>query len=131
MHHNELAHPLAPTRAAPARGVGVTGWLGMKRTLGHSCSGTWLRPVPICTFTTRSTGVQSLDMATVTDTLRRVVERCGQTRYAISKATGIPQAVLSRFVANGRGLRSENIDRLCSHLGLVLTTKQGKSRKGR
>jgi hypothetical protein len=70
-------------------------------------------------------------MATVTDQLRRAVERCGQTRYAISKATGVPASVLSRFVASGRGLRSENIDRLCAYLGLVLTTKPGAARKER
>lgn len=70
-------------------------------------------------------------MATVTEQLRRAVEGCGQTRYAISKATGIPASVLSRFVASGRGLRSVNIDRLCAHLGLVLTAKAGKARKGR
>ncbi len=69
-------------------------------------------------------------MATVTDQLRRAVERCGQTRYAISKATGVPASVLSRFVADGRGLRSENVDRLCAYLGLVLTAKAGKARKG-
>lgn len=68
---------------------------------------------------------------TVTDTLRRAVERCGQTRYAISKATGIPASVLSRFVAGGRGLRSGNIDRLCDYLGLVLTKKPAKRGKGR
>ncbi|MDZ4686817.1 MAG: helix-turn-helix transcriptional regulator [Planctomycetaceae bacterium] len=67
-------------------------------------------------------------MATVTDTLRRAVERCGETRYAITKATGIPASVLSRFVAGGRGLRSENIDRLCTYLGLKLT-KTGTTRK--
>lgn len=67
-------------------------------------------------------------MVTVTDTLRRAVERCGQTRYAISKATGVPASVLSRFVAGGRGLRSENTDRLCTYLGLVLTAKPGKAR---
>lgn len=72
-----------------------------------------------------------MGMATVTDQLRRAVERSGQTRYAISKATGIPASVLSRFVASGRGLRSENIDRLCAYLGLVLTVKAGKTRKGR
>lgn len=69
-------------------------------------------------------------METVTDQLRRAVEECGQTRYAISKATGIPASVLSRFVADGRGLRSENIDKLCAYLGLVLTVKSGKNRKG-
>jgi hypothetical protein len=74
-------------------------------------------------------------MATVTDQLRRTVEGCGQTRYAISKATGIPASVLSRFVVSGRGLRSENIDRLCAYLGLELTKKTarntGKTRKDR
>lgn len=68
-------------------------------------------------------------MDTVTEQLRRAVERCGQSRYAISKATGIPASVLSRFVAGGRGLRSENIDRLCNYLGLVLAAKAGKARK--
>ncbi len=72
-----------------------------------------------------------MGVATVTDTLRRAVERCGETRYAISRATGIPASVLSRFVASGGGLRSDNIDRLCAYLGLVLTMKAGKARKGR
>lgn len=70
-------------------------------------------------------------MMTVTEQLRKAVENCEQTRYAIAKATGIPASVLSRFVAGGRGLRSENIDRLCAHLGLVLTVKAGKTRKVR
>jgi hypothetical protein len=65
-------------------------------------------------------------MMTVTDTLRRAVETCGQTRYAIGKATGIPASTLSRFVASGKGLRSENIDRLCTYLGLVLVNKAGR-----
>lgn len=72
-----------------------------------------------------------MSMTTVTDKLRREVERCGQSRYAISKATGIPASVLSRFVAGGRGLRSENIDRLCDYLGLTLTKKPAKRGKGR
>lgn len=65
----------------------------------------------------------------MTEQLRQAVETCGQTRYAIGKATGIPASVLSRFVADHRGLRSENIDRLCAYLGLVLTTKPDNARK--
>jgi hypothetical protein len=79
----------------------------------------------------RTIGVDWFGMATVTEQLRQAVERSGQTRYAISKATGIPASVLSRFVADGRGLRSESIDRLCAYLGLVLTAKPGGARKGR
>jgi len=67
----------------------------------------------------------------VSEQIRRAVERSGTTRYAIAKETGINESTLSRFVASGRGLSMPNADRLCSHLGLVLTTKAGKARKGR
>ena len=70
-------------------------------------------------------------MATVTETLRTALEGCGQSRYAVSKATGIPESTLSRFVAGGKPLRGENIDKLASYLGLVLTAKAGKARKDR
>lgn len=72
-----------------------------------------------------------LIMATVTATLRAALEGCGQTRYAVSKATGIPESTLSRFVAGGKPLRGENIDRLATYLGLVLTAKATKTQKGR
>ena len=69
-------------------------------------------------------------MAKVTETLRAALERCGQTRYAVSKATGIPESVLSRFV-HGQPLRGTNLDTLAAYLGLVLTAKMGKARKER
>lgn len=69
-------------------------------------------------------------MASVTATLRTALERCGQTRYAVSKATGIPESTLSRFVAAGKPLRGENIDKLAEYLGLVLVAKP-KTRKER
>lgn len=68
-------------------------------------------------------------MPSVTDTLRDALERCGQTRYAVSKATGIPQSTLSRFVAEGRALRGDNIDVLAEYLDLQLVAKASK-RKG-
>lgn len=67
-------------------------------------------------------------MATVSETLRRGLERCGQTRYAVSKATGIPESVLSRFI-HGQPLRGANFDKLADYLGLVLTAKAGSARK--
>ena len=70
-------------------------------------------------------------MPSVTATLRTALERCGQTRYAVSKVTGIPESTLSRFVASGKPLRGENIDKLAAYLGLTLTTKAGKARKDR
>lgn len=70
-------------------------------------------------------------MASVTETLRAELERCGQTRYAVSKATGIPESVLSRF-AHGQPLRGANLDRLAAYLGLVLVKKPGRiTPKGR
>lgn len=71
-------------------------------------------------------------MATVTVTIRTALRRCGQTRYAVSKATGIPESTLSRFAA-GKPLRGENIDKLCRYLGLKLVAdKSGaKPAKGR
>ena len=69
-------------------------------------------------------------MATITVTLRTALERCGASRYAVSRATGIPESTLSRF-AGGKPLRGENIDKLCAYLGLALMTKPGTARKGR
>lgn len=59
------------------------------------------------------------------------MEHCGQTRYAVSKATGIPESTLSRFVAGGKPLRGENIDKLADYLGLALTAKPTRTRKAR
>ena len=78
--------------------------------------------------TIRSIRVRSA-MPSVTETLRNTLEHCGQTRYAVSKATGIPQSTLSRFVAEGRALRGDNIDVLAEYLDLQLVAKASK-RKG-
>ena len=69
--------------------------------------------------------------ATVTTTLRQVLEQCGQTRYEVSKATGIPQSTLFRFVRDQKPLRGDNIDKLAEYLGLALTPKARKTRKER
>lgn len=69
-------------------------------------------------------------MATASDTLRRELKRCGQSRYAVSKAMGIPESVLSRFI-HGQPLRGGNFDKLADYLGMMLVPKAGKARKGR
>lgn len=69
-------------------------------------------------------------MATVTATLRKALEMCGQTRYGVSKATGIPESTLSRFVASGKPLSGENIDKLSIYLKLELVAKQDQRKKG-
>jgi sugar (pentulose or hexulose) kinase len=57
--------------------------------------------------------------------LRKYLDTCGQTRYAVSQATGIPQSVLSRFVMNGQPLRGVNADILAEYLGLELKPIKG------
>lgn len=64
-------------------------------------------------------------VATVTETLRKAMERSGQSRYVISKATGIPQSGLSRFAA-GHTMRGDSIDVLARYLGLELRPASGR-----
>lgn len=68
-------------------------------------------------------------VATVSETLRTALTQCGESRYAVSRATGIPESVLSRF-HHGQPLRGANLDRLADYLGLELRPKT-RSRKGR
>jgi len=55
-----------------------------------------------------------------TEQLRRVIESCGQTRYALAKRMGIAQSTLSRFATGDRGLSMEAIDRLFDVLDLEI-----------
>jgi hypothetical protein len=67
----------------------------------------------------------------LSDQIRNAVANCGQTRYAVSKATGISQATLSRFMAGERGLPMKTLDVLADYLGLnIITTGKGRSQKG-
>lgn len=68
-------------------------------------------------------------MATITGILRKALKTCGQSRYAVSRATGILESTHSRFI-RGKPLRSEHIDKLCAYLGLQLVVKAG-ARKAR
>jgi transcriptional regulator with XRE-family HTH domain len=57
---------------------------------------------------------------TFAEVIRRAVRDSGKTPYAVAQESGVPQAVLSRFL---RGLRSVNLDtaeKLCRALGLDL-----------
>ena len=63
----------------------------------------------------------------LSDQIRKAVRTCGQTRYAIAKATGISQATLSRFVNGERGLPMNTLDTLAAYLDLNI---QAPKRKG-
>ena len=62
--------------------------------------------------------------APLTEQLRQAVLTCGETRYAISKATGVSQVTLSRFVHGERGLSMEAMDALGQYLGLELVARR-------
>ena len=69
--------------------------------------------------------------AKFSEQLRKAVEQAPVSRYAIHKATGIDQAVLSKFVRGERsGLSMETVDALCDYLGLRLVPEKPE-KKGR
>jgi hypothetical protein len=58
------------------------------------------------------------------DQLRRAVRESPESRYAISKETGIDQAVLCRFAAGTAGMSLESIDKLMDALGLEIRPRK-------
>lgn len=71
-------------------------------------------------------------MSMVLDQICEAIQGCGQSRYAISKATGIPQSQLSRLVNKKQALSIETIEILADYLGLELILRpQRKQHKGK
>ena len=67
----------------------------------------------------------------LSDQIRSAIDNCGQSRYAIWKATGIAQSTLSEFMAGRRTLSMANLDILGEYLGLTITmTGTTNTRKG-
>lgn len=63
------------------------------------------------------------------DQLRRLIDESGMTRYAIAKATGIPQATLSRFQAAKAGLSMPNLNLLAELLRWQVTADANPKKK--
>lgn len=62
-------------------------------------------------------------MSQLLEQIRKAIEDCGQSRYAISKATGIDQAVLSRLM-NGQGAMGfDTLERLTDFLELEIIVR--------
>ena len=62
----------------------------------------------------------------LTDQVLRAVNDSPLSRYAICKAAGIDQAVMSRFMAGKAGLSLKSLDALADALGLELKKRKGK-----
>lgn len=68
-------------------------------------------------------------MPTLSEQLRDAIEKADVSRYEISKATGVSQSTLSKFVLGTRpGLSFDAMDRIGEYLGLVIVKKQPKKR---
>ncbi|MCC7085584.1 MAG: helix-turn-helix domain-containing protein [Pirellulales bacterium] len=63
-----------------------------------------------------------------TEQLRAAVLNADESRYRISKDTGIPEGNLSRFVHGDAWLSAESLDLICEYLGLELTKRKSKSK---
>ena len=71
----------------------------------------------------------------LSDQLRAAIDASGMSRYAICKAVGVDQAVMSRFMSGKGGLAQSTIDGIGELLGLWLVSDaerpRGKVNKGR
>ncbi len=67
----------------------------------------------------------------LSDQLRQAIAESGVTRYRISQATGVSEAVLSRFMNSKVGLSMATVDTICEYLELELVARQkSKAKKG-
>jgi len=66
-------------------------------------------------------------MPRLSEQLRDAIEKADVSRYEISKATGVSQSTLSKFVLGTRpGLSFDAMGRVGEYLGLVIVKKQPK-----
>jgi len=56
----------------------------------------------------------------VSERLKRAIRESGMSRYAISQASGVDQATLSKFMSGQRGLTLDSVDKLAGVLGLEM-----------
>ena len=62
----------------------------------------------------------------LTEQLRQAVLNCGETQYALCKATGIDKTALSRFVNGERGVSMKVLDRLGEYLKLEIRQRKAR-----
>lgn len=64
--------------------------------------------------------------------LKKAIENCGISRYALAKRCGVSESALSRFKSGERGLSLDALDRLADALDLRLgkQCKCGRSTQG-
>ena len=69
----------------------------------------------------------SLTMAlTLSDSLRKAIEKAGYTNYALAQLSGVNQSVLSRFLSGERDINLETAGKITAAIGLELKPKTAK-----
>jgi plasmid maintenance system antidote protein VapI len=63
---------------------------------------------------------------TMSDVLRQTILESGIPLLALSKATGVQRASISRFVSQSQSLRLDCADKLAAHFGLVLKQEEAE-----
>ena len=61
-----------------------------------------------------------MDQSTISMTLREAIRRDGRSAQALAIASGVNQAMITRFLNETRTLRLPAVDKLATELGLVL-----------
>ena len=69
-------------------------------------------------------------MAAIYESIREAIESSDKSRYRLSQETGISQAQLSEFVHGRRGMSVENIELLIEALGLEVTIRRQRRKRG-
>ena len=64
---------------------------------------------------------------TIIETLRKEIKSCGNSRYQISKDTGIDNAALCRIMQGG-SCKAETADILLKYFSLTITKDKKKAR---
>ena len=59
----------------------------------------------------------------LTNAVRAAIEGCGVSRYRLAKASGVSQALLSRFIHGQVSLSLRSLDRLAPVLGLKIVAR--------
>ena len=70
-------------------------------------------------------------MPTVSETLRRAMNKSGESLYRISKESGISYPTIHGFYNNDRELIQSSIDRLANYLGYELVRRKGRKKASR
>jgi predicted XRE-type DNA-binding protein len=66
----------------------------------------------------------------ITEAIQNAIESSGVSRYAISKATGIDQSQLTKFMQGQGGLSLASVDTILNCLRLTVELKPRDPRKG-